>query len=143
MEKRIFNPLTGEITTQEVADELVSIESVRSDILLSLYNLYQEKLENGFISSASGTTIQYGYDSNYQLIYSKWANVLALDPNRESITFSTPNSTIVTLTRVQFIQFMNDAEQFELGLFNNKMSFEEQIKNASTVDELNTMVINL
>lgn len=143
MEIRVYNPKTREIVIQEVDDVPVSIDDLKSSMLSSLSNLYQDILNRGFSSSASGSPIFYGYDPNYQLIYSKWANVLALDPTRASVSFSTPNGTLVTLTRDQFMKFMNDAETFELNLFNNRMNLEANISNATTVDELNVINIAL
>lgn len=138
-----INVLTGEITEEDISDVQQDIETIREQKLQNLYSLYSYILSNGFISSANGSPIQYGYDTNFQMIYSKWANVLALDPNRTSVTFSVPDGSIVTLTRDQFIQFMNDAENFELNLFNNRANLENQIKNETDVYTLNTIEIKL
>jgi hypothetical protein len=144
MAKQInINALTGEITEVDVADIIVPVEVLREQKLQVLYGIYDYLLSRGFISYANGSAIQYGYDMNMQIIYSKWANVLALDPNKASVMFSIPDSQIVTLTRDQFIQFMNDAETFELNLFNSRMELESQIKNAPDVDTLNKIEINL
>lgn len=142
MEKKFFNPVTGEITVRYVEDIPVSIDYLKSQMLLSLYTLYQEILNRGFISSANGTPIEYGYDSNYQLIYSKWANVLALNSTKDSITFGTPNS-MVTMTRAQFLQFMDECEQFELGLFLKRKDLESKINNAQSIDDLNAIDMSL
>jgi hypothetical protein len=140
--RRVYHVSTGEITFEDIPDDNITIDKIKSDMLSTLYTMYTDSLNRGFISSANGGEVLYGYDSNYQLIYSKWANVLSLDSSRTSVTLGTP-SGVVTLTREQFMQFMNDAEVFELNLFANRMSLEGQIKNATTTDELNGIVISL
>jgi hypothetical protein len=139
--QRIFNALTGEITEIEVPDEVIPIEVLRSQKLSALNNLYQSTLVGGFVSSATGTPISYKYDQNFQLIYIKWANILALDSTKDSVMFATHDG-VVTMTRQQFVQFINDAQQFELELFNKKTDLENQI-NSATIDVLNSIVISL
>jgi hypothetical protein len=140
--ERIFNALTGEITEIEVADSTLPIEDVKPQILSSLNSMYQTTLVRGFVSSATGTAIEYKYDQNFQMIYIKWANILALDSTKDSVVFATHNG-VVTMTRQQFVQFINDAQQFELNLFTKKTDLENQINNATTIDELNAIVLTL
>lgn len=140
MMQRNYNPITGEITIVEYQEPYIALEDKKALLLKELNYTYNASLENGFYSSASSYPVQYGYSQNMQMIYSKWANVLALDPSRTSVTFAISNGQI-TLTRDQFIQFMNDAESFEINLFTSKTDFENQISSATTIDELNAINI--
>lgn len=138
MMQRNYNPITGEITVVEYQEPYISLDDKKSLSLKELSYIYSTCLDDGFNSSANGTIIQYGYSQNMQMVYSKWANILALNSNIADVTFSISNG-VVTLTRDQFVQFMSDAQSFEISLFNKLNSYKNQISSATTVDEINAI----
>lgn len=83
----------------------------------------------------------YGYSQQDQLNYSKWANVFALNPTRESVIIGSISHGVVSMTKEQFIQFIADAENYEVTMYLQRKDIEEQISGASTIDELNNIII--
>jgi hypothetical protein len=141
MEIRLFNPTTGEITVEEVPDVIPNVEELRSQKLIQLMELYKSAITIGFYSSATGDKVMYGYSQQDQLNYSKWANVFALNPSRESVIIGSISNGVVTMTREQFTQFIADAENYEVTMYLQRKDIEEQINGASTIDELNSIII--
>jgi hypothetical protein len=141
MEIRLFNPTTGEITVEEVPDVIPNVEELRSQKLIQLMELYKSAITIGFYSSATGDKVMYGYGQQDQLNYSKWANVFALNPSRESVIIGSISNGVVTMTREQFTQFIADAENYEVTMYLQRKDIEEQINGASTIDELNSIII--
>jgi hypothetical protein len=141
MEIRLFNPTTGEITVEEVPDVIPNVEELRSQKLIQLMELYKATITIGFYSAATGDKVMYGYSQQDQLNYSKWANVFALNPSRESVIIGSISNGVVTMTREQFTQFIADAENYEVTMYLQRKDIEEQISGASTIDELNNIII--
>jgi hypothetical protein len=140
MKKAVYDASTGKIELVDISDPL-SFTLLQEAMLTSLMDMYKATIVQGFTSSATGTAIEYGYQSQDQLNYSKWANYLALDSTKTSVTIGTVNAGVVTMTRAQFLQFVNDAEAYEMGLYNQRITLENQIKSATTVDELNAITL--
>jgi hypothetical protein len=145
VKKVIYNPITDEKTFIEVEEEVEveDINSLKNYKFLQLMDVYKSKIEEGLISSITGTSILYGYKDQDQLNYSKLANLFALNPTKESTILGTMSHGVISMTREQFINFMDDAETFEIGLYTNRKQIEAQINNATTIDELNDVVMSL
>lgn len=139
-----INALTGEVTEVEVADEVsFSTDDLKAQKLGQLSDIYKSTIVLGFVSSATGTPITYGYSQQDQLNYSKWANVFALNPSKESVIIGSVSNGVVTMTRDQFIRFMADAEAYEVGLYQKKADIQQRITNAQSVSDLNAIEIEL
>jgi predicted alpha/beta-fold hydrolase len=102
---------------------------------------YKLAITTGFYSLATGDNVMYGYSQQDQLNYSKWANVFALNPSKVSVIIGSISHGVVTMTKEQFIQFIADAENYEVTMYLQRKDIEEQISGASTIDELNNIII--
>lgn len=141
----LFNPITNEKTIVDVEEDdiVVDINLLKSEMLTYILVQYKNTLSQGFVSSVTGEEVKYRYKDVDQLNYSKWANVLALNPLKNSVSFETNSHGFITLTREQFIALMDDIETFEMNMYTKRMGIEYKIKNAVTVDELKAINISL
>lgn len=138
----IYDPITGQSRLEDVTEEIVTdLEPVRQSKVDYVMELYKSTITIGFYSAATGDKVMYGYSQQDQLNYSKWANVFALNPTRESVIIGSISHGVVSMTREQFTQFIADAENYEVTMYLKRKQLEEQISGASTIDELNSIII--
>lgn len=136
-----FDVKTGEEILVDVFDTTLDIESIRTQKLDQLMQIYKDTIVKGFTSQANGTPVFYTYSQQDQLNYNKIATTVALDPTNDSIQVGSANG-VVTMTRAQFLQFVQDAKNYEMNLYLKRISLENQISN-SDFDTLNGMAISL
>lgn len=137
----IYNALTGEVTEVEVED-LQNIDELRANTLTVLMDTYKKKIIEGFITSCTGTPISFSYSQQDQLNYSKIANLFSLNPAKTSTILGSDSHGVVTLSKEQFLLFMEDAESYEMNMYVKRKQLEQQIVSATTIEELNSIVIN-
>lgn len=140
----LYNPITGEMTPIEDSENTQhrSIEELKNFRLNELSDAYKASLFTCFTSSASGEEVVYGYKDIDQLNYSKLANLFALNPNKTKTIIGTESHGVIVLTKEQFLVFMEDAEEYEIGEYMKRKNIELQIENAMTVEELEEIVIS-
>jgi hypothetical protein len=137
--KVIFHAKTGEKEIIDVEDSGVTeqdLEEIRKIVLLDVMENYKAKIATSFKSSALGVEMTFSYKQQDQLSYSKWANTLALDPQKEFVIMGSLSHGVVQVTRAQFLKFMDDVENYELNLYFKRKSIEEKVKSAKSIDEI-------
>lgn len=133
---------TGQETSIDVPDIELSIEELQEQKLSQLMDLYKNTIVQGFTSNTTGTPIFFTYSQQDQLNYNKIATTVALDPTNDSIQVGS-DSGVVTMTRAQFLQFVQDAKTYEMGLYTKRISLENQINTAPDIPTLNGIAITL
>lgn len=132
---------TGEQKIVDVPDVItnndLSLDELKAYKISDIMESYKSLIKAGLTSTATGSPIEFGYSQQDQLNYSKWANVFSLDTNRVSVTVGSVSNGVIELTRSQFLQFMSDAEQHEMGLYTKRIDLENKINSAQTIDDLN------
>jgi hypothetical protein len=142
--KAEFNATTQTLIIEDVQDpsqDTLDIDIVKNQKLQELMDLYKDIIVQGFTSEATGTPIFFTYSQQDQLNYNKIATTVALDPTNDSIQVGSANG-VVTMTRAQFLQFVQDAKNYEMSLYLKRISLENQISNAD-FNTLNGLVISL
>lgn len=140
----IYDAASGSEQYVEVSGTIDSslLNEYKNAKLAELMNLYESILVQGFTSSATGTPVFFTYSPTDQLNYSKIANLFAIDANKTSAQIGTP-SGVVTLTRDQFLVFVQDAEAYEMGLYTKRKTLEAQITAETDVNVVSNMFISL
>jgi Domain of unknown function (DUF4376) len=142
MAKEVFyDALTGRVSIVEI-EEVISLDELKKSRQDELMNIYKESIISGFTSSATGENIRYGYKEQDQLNYSKLANLFALNPTKTSTILGSDSHGVVTLSKEQFLQFMEDAEQYEMSMYVRRKELEEQINSTTTIDELQAITLS-
>jgi hypothetical protein len=142
MAKEIFyDALTGRVSIRDM-EESISLDELKKSRQYELMNIYKESIVSGFNSSATGEVVRYGYKEQDQLNYSKLANLFALNPAKTSTIIGSDSHGVVTLSKEQFLQFMEDAEQYEMSMYIKRKQLEEQINSTTTIDELQAITLS-
>lgn len=141
MQRLNINIATGETTLEDVADIQPSLDDVRNQKLQQVMDLYKNAIVEGFISNATGTPLFFTYSQQDQLNYNKIATTVALDPTLGGGIQVGSLSGVVTMTRAQYLQFVQDAKTYEYGLYNKRIDLENQIINAVDIQTLNSIDI--
>jgi hypothetical protein len=141
MKQFIVDAMTGELTENEIPDSIPNIEELREQKLSQLMDLYKNTIIQGFTSNASGIPMFFTYSQQDQLNYNKIATTVALDPTNDSIQVGSANG-VATMTRNQFLQFVQDAKSYEMNLYLKRITLENQI-NSADINTLNGLVISL
>ena len=118
----------------------ISLANVQQAKIAELANAYDNSLAAGFTSSASGSTMLYGYTSTDQ---TKWMKLFIGKANGvipSSQPVATANGTIVNLTQEQLLQLLVDLETFEQTQENTYHQLLLQNAAATTVDQVNAII---
>jgi hypothetical protein len=138
---------TGKQYFEEVEEEpfeaSLSIEELKERKQRELMEAYKEAITKGMVSTSTGEEVTFGYSPQDQLNYTKWANVLSLDPNKEFVTIGSSSHGVVQLTRAQFLQFSRDCEKHEMDLYTKRIAIHRQLETATTSEELNAIFITM
>ncbi len=87
----------------------------------------------GFVSSASGSTLTYGFTPQNQADMTELATMLSLAVATWPVSWQLPDGTIVSLTQAQFTQLLTDAQKFKWAQLNQLRTLQAQVQAATTV----------
>jgi hypothetical protein len=116
-----------------------TLEDIKNVKIAQLRDFFQQTLNAGFQSSADGTPRTYGFSPTDQANMSHAANVIALGIAVYPIPYADITGAVVELNEAQFKQLVIDAQNFNLTQVNKLRSLIAQVKQATTVDEVNAV----
>lgn len=132
------------ISNYTVVDIVIPVPTLQDTQALKsneINTAYNQALSAGFTSSASGTATQYLYNSEAQTAFTKLfllrANGLLTYPT----TVYSATGITIQLTDAQLTQLLQDIAIFELSLKNKQHTFLTQVQTATTVDQINAIVV--
>lgn len=128
---------TGKLIQVPAAQLLAHAQQVQ---IGQLQQSYQQALDAGFTSSASGTSTVYGYGPADQL---KWMK-LFISVNSSVATYPVSviakNGSVVQLTQAQLQQLIADINAWEWPLENKLHTLLAQVQGATTVSAVQAIV---
>jgi hypothetical protein len=140
-----YNVATGLAEIIEIEYDATMPEPTPDELkiikLKELSDSYASALVGTFVSSVTGVPVVYLYTKDAQFIYSKWANVLALNPDKDLVFFDIANREKIFMNRTQFLTLMDEMEQNEVNLYLDFKAKQDAIKNATTESEIISILI--
>jgi hypothetical protein len=140
----VWNNL-GEYTIQNgvpvhtpIPDE-VKLANAKQAKQAELKQKLQQTLLAGFTSSADGTERRYGFAPTDQQHWTWLLGVLTAGTCPNPIMVKDINGTRITMTTDQAKQLCLDAQNFYLTNYQHWDSLEQQVDNATTVDQVNAI----
>lgn len=116
-----------------------SLDAARRDKLAELETAFQASFTT-FTSNATGVTKTYPFDTIAQGKLKDLQGRAILDTNKNSFSFYTfEDQAMVSHTRAQFLQLLDDAEARELNLFSQKQVYEKNINTTTDVPTIDAM----
>ena len=94
----------------------------------------------GFVSSASGSTLTYGFTPQNQADMTELATMLSLAVATWPVSWQLPDGTIVSLTQAQFTQLLTDAQKFKWAQLNQLRALQSQVQAATTVSAVQAIL---
>jgi hypothetical protein len=118
----------------------IPLEEVKQQKIKELDTARDTAIQEGFTSSVTGQELVFGYTEKDQLNILKQTNILTLNPSIDTIMWNTKDGQIVTLTRQQFIDMLNDIQNHENTIWTKYRELATQVEAATTVEEINSIV---
>lgn len=123
-------------------DAIPPLEQVKLSKLTQINNAYNQKLNDGFTSSATGTPYTFGYgqmdrEKFMQLTISVLSNIATFP-----IPIPAKNGTIVLHDQTQYNQILADINAFAWAQQNRLQQLSQQVQASFTVDEVNALVVS-
>lgn len=114
------------------------IESLKDEKINEINANCENTILAGFTSSSTG----YSYDfTNYdQMNITQQMLLLVSDPTIASIQWKTQDAGIVSLTRDQFLQIANEANDHKRVNIGKYWTLKSQVQSATMEDEINAIV---
>ncbi len=119
----------------------LQLQDAQTTKIASLQVSFQQTLNAGFPSLASGTSITYGFSDLDQTNLSQELNILNAGIAPLPIQWGAKDGvTIVSLTDVQFKQLCKDANDFKWSLITKLRTLIGDVQASTTVDAVNAIV---
>lgn len=131
-----FDLTLGDYVEQSRVERPVDLSIIKQNKIDELVALKNADIEAGFTSNAAGTPIKFGYDAGDQEYLHKKATMIALNQAISSVQWKTADSGMVTFTRDQFIQVINDGAAHEEGFEYKYLNLEANVMNAMTATDV-------
>lgn len=117
------------------------LSDVQTSKLAQINDLYNQKLAEGFTSSASGTEHAFSYSSGDVLKFLQ-LDVDVKDGNSPIPIPIPAKDGVVPHTIDQYAQLKKDISAFAWSMQNKYHSFIDQVNACTTVDQVNAVVVN-
>jgi hypothetical protein len=117
----------------------ISLSDIQAAKIAEINNAYQDALSAGFISSATGTPLEYDYTPEDRADFQKFTLTMALGIAQFPIPIGLKDNTVVNHTQEQYLQLLQDIQAFEWGLKERKRALVAQVMAATTVEQVNAV----
>ncbi|MDP4158146.1 MAG: hypothetical protein Q8911_00070 [Bacillota bacterium] len=115
---------------------------VKSLKISQINNLYNQKLAEGFTSSAGGTVESFGYTQSDQINFMNAAlKVLLKGTTAFPINIYQKNGAAVTLDQAQYSQLVDDIAGFFEPLKEKQHDYITQVNACTTIDAVNAITV--
>lgn len=114
-----------------------TLADVQKAKIAQLQNMFQQTLNGGFNSSATGTSYLYGFTDKDQTNLSQELNIINAALGTEPVAWAIKNGTVVNHTIAQFKQMCADGNRFKWAQVNQLRSLIGQVQSATTTTTVN------
>jgi hypothetical protein len=104
-----------------------------------LQTLYSQTLAAGFISSANGTSVTYGFSPSDQANMTQIQSAISAGIETWPVDYGDVHGVVVTLTSAQFLTLETDADRFKWAQVKQLRTLVGNAMAATTVDAVNAI----
>jgi hypothetical protein len=140
-------PYHIDITTKQVVWDTAnplgaSLADVQAAKIAQIKDLYNQKLEAGFSSSATGTAYTFGYGATDQMKFMQLAIMVMAGKAVFPVTVHTKDNKDVSHDQTQYNQLVSDIAIFAQPLDVKEHDLISRVQACTAVDEVNAIVVS-
>jgi hypothetical protein len=121
--------------------EGTALQNVQEGKIAQIKDLYNQHLEAGFTSSATGTAYIFGYGQTDREKFMQLAISVLSNVSTFPVPIPTKDGSIIMHTQAQYQQILADINTFAWGAQNKLHQYTDQVQACTTVDEVNAIVV--
>lgn len=125
------------VNTVVAAHDPSILVEVQAAKIAEINSAYQNALSAGFTSSATGAPLEYDYTPDDRADFQKFTLTMALGIATFPVPVGLKDNSVVSHTQEQFMILLQDIQAFEWGLKEQKRTKVGQVKESTTVDQIN------